>query len=134
MLRSNSKKAINNIKNYIMVNYNPDGYEEGSPEKNASDFREIAACILKDVKRVKGYEVIKYRRYSWQDAFVDWASGLPGLLDTCYYYNRSAVDDLAQILEESEAEKAKYDESQAETMLSRLIFRELNKAAGEVLR
>lgn len=134
MLKSNSKKAIENIKNYVVENYNPDGYEDDSEEYNATTFQEIAACILKDVKRVKGYEVKKYKRYGWAEAFADWASGLPGLLDTCYYYNRSAVDDLGTILEESEAEKERFDESQAEKMLSHLIFRELNKAAGEVLR
>lgn len=134
MLRSNSKKAIENIKNYVIKNYNPDGYEDNSEEYNATTFKEMAACILKDVRRVKGYEVRKYKRYGWEEAFADWASGLPGLLDTCYYYNRSAVDDLGTILEESEAEKERFDESQAEKMLSHLIFRELNKAAGEVLR
>ena len=57
--------------------------------------------------------------------FVDWCQGLPSALDTLYYYNRSAVDDLAAILEETEEEKAKYTEAQAEEILSRLIYREL---------
>ena len=64
-----------------------------------------------------------------REIFKDWAQGLAlgGLF--CYYYNRSAKDDLGAILEESEAEKAKYTEQEAEEMLTRLIYRELEKAA-----
>lgn len=60
--------------------------------------------------------------------FEDWARGLAlgGLF--CYYYNRSAVDDLGAILEETEEEKAKYTEMQAEEMLTRLIYREMEDA------
>lgn len=47
------------------------------------------------------------------------------ILDTCYYYNRSAVDDLGAILEETDSEKARYSEQQAETRLTYLIYREL---------
>lgn len=46
----------------------------------------------------------------------------------CYYYNRSAVDDLGEILEETDEEKAKYSEQQAEELLSRLIYREMEEA------
>lgn len=116
-----------------MDNYNPDGYDSDTPEAKAKTFEEIATCILSDVKRVKAFEFNRCLSYTWQKAFEDWAAGLPGLLDTCYYYNRSAVDDLAAILQETDSEKAKYSESQAESVLSRLIFRELRKAAGHVL-
>lgn len=50
---------------------------------------------------------------------------MPSILDTCYYYNRSAVDDLGAILEETAEEKARYSEAQAETLLTSLIYREL---------
>lgn len=60
-----------------------------------------------------------------QERFEEWAAGLPSILDTCYYYNRSAVDDLGAILEETDSEKARYTEQQAETRLTYLIYREL---------
>ena len=60
-----------------------------------------------------------------QERFEEWAAGLPSILDTCYYYNRSAVDDLGAILEETDSEKARYSEQQAETRLTYLIYREL---------
>ena len=50
---------------------------------------------------------------------------------TGYYYNRSAVDDLAGILEETDAEKARYNEQDAEKLLTSLIYRELMKGEKE---
>lgn len=55
----------------------------------------------------------------------------PPVLDTCYYYNRSAVADLGNILEETPAEMERYTESGAETLLTNLIYRELKKGAAK---
>ena len=123
MLKSNSKKAVENIKVYIIERFEPCGYDF---EGNESDFKEVATFIYKCFYN----EMVKYdkRRMTEQALFFDWCSGLPSILDTCYYYNRSAVDDLAAILEESEVEKAKYTEEQAEERLTYLIYREIKKA------
>lgn len=122
MLRTNSKKARENLREYIRNIYDGTNYEN-APEDNAP-FEQIAAFILNT------YESEKYRnRGNKQDLFVEWCSGLPSVIDTCYYYNRSAVDDLGAILEETETEKARFDESAAENMLSRLIYMELVRAA-----
>ena len=59
-----------------------------------------------------------------QGAFVSWCSGLPSMLDTSYYLHR-AVKDLGDILEESEEERARFSETEAETLLSRRIYREI---------
>ena len=90
-------------------------------------FKETAEIILETFRN-------EYRN-PWECAhhaevvsFESWAAGLPSILDTCYYYNRSAVDDLGAILEETEAEKEKFTESDAESLLSRLIYRELVNA------
>lgn len=123
-LRTNSKKAVENIRKYIIANYCPWDYEN-APETD--DFRTIAAVILDTFKAEYRYNLNRYK--NMQNAFADWASGLPGILDTCYYYNRSAVDDLGAILNESETEKAKYSESAAADMLTYLIYREITKAA-----
>lgn len=123
-LRTNSKKAIENIKKYVVNHYCPWDYEN-APE--TSDFNTIAAVILDTFKAEYRHNLNRYT--NMQNAFADWASGLPGILDTCYYYNRPAVDDLGAILEESETEKAKYSESDAERLLTYLIYREITKAA-----
>ena len=119
-LRTNTKKAIENIRTYIMNNFDGTNYEIEQPET----FEETARIILDT------FESEKFRNHgNRQEIFVDWCAGLPSILDTCYYYNRSAVDDLGNILEQTETEKAKYSEAQAERMLSILIYRELVKVA-----
>ena len=127
MLKTNSKKAMENIRGYIINNFDPCGYDlETVPEK----WEDIATVIYNTFKTEK-YNLIqdfKYYHYIEYNAFKEWCSGLPSILDTCYYYNRSAVDDLAVILEETETEKSKYTEQQAEEKLTYLIYRELKKA------
>ena len=123
MLRSNSKKAIENIHNYIMDNFSGDNYSIEQPET----FKEAAKIIYKVFtdEMLHGYN----KSRNIQSVFIEWLSGLPSIIDSCYYYNRSAVDDLAGILEETKEEAARFTESEAEEMLSRLIFREVSKAA-----
>lgn len=129
MLKTNSKKARENIRAYITKNFDPCGYTDTPPES----WPGIAAYILKTFRAEK-YSTpadVRYYRGCENAAFCDWAAGLPSILDTCYYYNRSAVDDLAAILEESDAEKARYNESDAEKLLTYLIYRELLKGEKE---
>lgn len=125
MLKTNSKKAALNIQHYIMEGFTPEGYTDQAPET----WPEIAAFILDTFRSEKYSRPEDHRYYNniERAAFIDWCAGLPSLLDTCYYYNRSAVDDLAAILEESEKEKSKYKESDAEQLLTYLIYRELLK-------
>lgn len=118
-LKTNSKKARENIQKYIMDNFNGENYKLKTPET----FSETAEIIL-DIFRREYSD----KRYSEQENFVNWAAGLPSILDTCYYYNRSAIDDIGKILEETETEKSRFIETQAEELLSSLIYRELIKA------
>ena len=125
MLRTNSKKAAENIRAYIVDGFPPEGYTDNPPQ----EFPKIAAFIL-DTFRSEKYHLPEDRRYYHgceQLAFRDWCAGLAGVLDTCYFYNRSAVDDLGAILEETEQKKAQYTEQQAEQLLTDLIYRELLK-------
>ena len=126
MLRTNSKKAIENIRSYIMKNFDCSNYNvtEYGFAKEPETFPEVARCILSVCKSEKRYQT--YNREF--DMFKDWCQGLPGILDTCYYYNRSAVDDLAKILEETPEEAKRFTGEQAEEKLTYLIYRELKKA------
>lgn len=126
MLRSNSKKARENVRAYIINHF--DGTNYDLPETN--DFNEIANYIYNTFKSEKYYSdnYMSRNRISEQASFTDWCSGLPSILDTCYYYNRSAIDDLAAILEETETEKARYTEEKAENYLTYLIYSEIVKA------
>ena len=123
MLRSNTKKAVQNIRNYIIRNFDSSNY---GIELDSPSFADVAKFIMHCFYE----EAVKWdkRRMPYQDRFIEWLQGLPSVIDSCYYYNRSAVDDVGEILEETEAEKAKYTEADAEHLLSCLIFREIYKA------
>lgn len=128
MLKTNSKKARENIRAYIIINFDPSNYDlTQAPES----WPEIAAFILETFRTEKYYslEYMRAANLSEQRVFTEWAAGLPSVLDTCYFYNRSAVDDLGAILEETESEKAKHSEHDAEICLTHLIYRELLEGA-----
>lgn len=123
MLKTNSKQVKENLKNYIMINFDGIGYTETPPEQ----WHEIATFII-DTFRSEKYNCKEDYRYYHNNelaAFIDWAQGLPSVLDTCYFYNRSAVDDLGAILEQTEQEKNRFAESEAEQCLTRLIYKVL---------
>ena len=125
MLKTNSTKAKENIKQYIVDNFDATNYTDAPPE----GWQEIAAFII-DTFRSEKYSIPEdYRYYNNNEsaAFADWCAGLPSVLDTCYFYNRSAVADLAVILEETPAEAERFTETQAETLLTALIYRELKR-------
>lgn len=144
MLRSNSKQARENIRAYIVdhfdgTNYAPDfDYIEQAQKDTAQGIRNvdifsmvahaIAATFYDEKCRFDNR--FKAGRISRYELFEDWCAGLPSILDTCYYYNRSAVDDLGAILEESDEEKAKFTEQQAEKRLTQLIYREIYSMEG----
>ena len=127
MLRTNTKKAAANIRAYIMDGFTPEGYTDNPPQ----EFPEVAAFILDTFRNEKYWrsQDVRYYHGCERSAFRDWCAGLPSVLDTCYYYNRSAVDDLGAILEETEEEKARFTEQEAEQLLTNLIYRELTKGA-----
>lgn len=118
MLFTRSKKARDNIRRYIMEHYDAENYDLPP----ATTFDDIARNIWETMQEEKRH--IDYPNDL--EMFTDWAQGLPSILNTCYYYNRSAVDDLGAILEETDDEKARYTEPQAEKALTWLLFREIS--------
>ena len=120
MLKTNSKQARENIRNYIINRFDCSDY---SPEKEPEGFAEIAKFILSTFRDEK----VNWQKIPEVDLFADWAAGLPAVLDTCYYYNRSATDDLGEILNETQAERDTYSEDQAQKFLSSLIYWQLIK-------
>ena len=125
MLRTNSKKAKENLKKYILNNFNP-ADSQFSDLEETTDIK--AACkAIYTIFNVEKAAVGTYARMSKKERFIDWCQGLPSILDTCYYYNRSAVDDLGEILEETEAEKEKCSDDEAAALLTSLLYREIVK-------
>lgn len=136
MLRTNSKKAIENIRAYIVkgfdgTNYEPKfdyiekAIEDNKHGSNIDIFSLVANAIYSTF--VDEYMHEYNRRRNEQTVFVEWCACLPSIIDTCYYYNRSAVADLGDILEQTEEERNRYTEEEAEVTLSRLIYREITR-------
>ena len=131
MLRTNSKQAMENIRNYIKehsVDYLEDnyGYDAEYTEKNGF-FTTIYDIFVSEERPFTGYNA---RRPEYE-SFKNWAQGLAMGSLFCYYYNRSAKDDLAGILEETEEEKNRFSEEQAEEKLSQLIYTRIKSEAGK---
>lgn len=133
MLKTNSKIVRERIRKWIIESY--DSYNDDriwNKYKETSDFKFIAKWYLTNfvaeklgtkIKHI--YQSLRYYR-SYQEAFHDWCSGLPSCLCTCdYYVYQSAIDFLGDILEQTEYERKKFDEMEAEKKIDYLIYREL---------
>ena len=130
MLKTNSRKARENVKAYILsdIDYIKEYaayYGKSLDESNPDMILAYCFSIFQGEKRVSSYD----RSRPEYVVFKQWASGLACGQLFMYYYNKPAVDVLGAILEESESEKSRYTESQAEELLTRLIYRELKAAA-----
>ena len=140
MRRSTTKEVKEIIKNYIMSNFedikgdyiNKDGKAYSADLEimetvNSANYREVCNAILTIFKAEKLTHDNRYKagRISKQDLFIEWCSGLCSAIDTSYYYNVCAVDLLGNWLDQTEAEKNKFSESEAEYRISSLIYREL---------
>ena len=98
--------------------------------QNPTNYEETAKCIYNEFIIEKAFNTERMKKfygYSEFNAFRDWLQGLPSIFDPMYYYKGSAVQVLGDILEETEEERSKYTESDAEEMLTKLIYREIRK-------
>ena len=140
MLKSNSKESIERIKSYVCENVNFD-YDTVNEKyyyvmdlekryENGEDI-DIFSVYANAIFSIMFEEVIENdnRILSLQEYFEYWCKGSPACFHTGYYVNRSVVDELGDILEQTAVQRSKYTESQAEEMLTRLIFREIYKVA-----
>lgn len=132
MLRTNSKKAKENIRLWILANYMPEDYTDAfqteTGEYTLENFPEVAANIMGVFHKEKGVDV---RRYGLEIAFTDWMQGLPPILDIYSLLGGWSVSEiLAEWLEETETEKEAYskkDEDGIKAMETalHLVFREI---------
>lgn len=132
MLKVNSKKVIEKVRKYCVDSWNDYAEREGMP--TTESFEVASTGILKNCinaklcfEKEKRLDFLKhYYSNSFFAAFEEWCQGLPNVLSTCYYLHR-AVNQLGDWLEESEEEKNRYSESEAEKKITYLLFRELTK-------
>ena len=130
MLKTNSKKARENIRAYIMENQNVIEYGENgkAPGNFPEAAREILNCFRQQYFTTENEK--RYYNNNEYIAFISWTQGLPGILNTDYYLCR-ACKVLGAILEEQKEEIEKYNETQAENLLTHLIYHELKKGENE---
>lgn len=132
MLKTNSKKAKENIMNYIRT-ASAEHYisDCGAPEDITDN--ELCGLILDDFRTEWSGELKRnaYRQkpLTYQELFEDWGKGLTAgdLFD--FYLGNSAKQVLGDILEETEAERSKYTKEKAEKWLCYLIYREVTNRA-----
>lgn len=132
MLKTNSKKVIEKVHKYCIDSWNGYAGEEGLPTAESFEIASVGIlkkCINEKLCFEKEKRFIFLKHYysnSFFAAFEDWCQGLPSSLNTCYYLCK-AVKLLGEWLEESEEEKSRYSESEAEKKITYLLFRELTK-------
>lgn len=122
MLKTNSKKAIANLEKFILDGCDFDGYDF-TPSTPNECMKAIFNQFVKDA-----YSTPSERSQNEQEAFINWLQWLPSIIDSSYYYNVSAVETLGDILEETKEERARFSESEAESLLSYMIYRRIKKA------
>lgn len=101
-------------------------------------FPQIANGIYTIFKNTYLNNDYRFKRgtHSIQELFSDYCAGLPGVLDTCYYYRYDPIDIIADILEMTPGEKETYsikhqDDIKNCQYLDYLIYREIIKAANK---
>lgn len=141
MLRTNSKKAKENIRLWILANYTPEDYADAfqteTGEYTLGDFPVVAASIMDAFRKEKGFDV---RRYGLEISFTDWMQGLPSILNIFpLLHGWEVAEILGNWLEETTEEKEAYSkkdetgEKAMETALH-LVFREIQAGSEKFNR
>lgn len=135
MLRTNSKKAKENVKNYMLNDkeYILTEYAAYKGiELNSND--EILAYIYDIYQSEKYYSIEDMAKLNLSDytVFKQWASGLALGSTFDYFYHNIAKKTVMQILEETEKEAARFTETDAENLLTQLIYREILAAKRRI--
>ena len=128
MLKTNSKLVKERIRQLIVETANLEGYDIDTTDWNWMQIADKVREIALDEKSGDWY----CRNMSLQERFTDWISGLPSVFDCDWHYGASAITILGDILDETEAERNKYTEDDAERMLDYLIWREMEFAHRKV--
>lgn len=116
MLKTNSRQAKENLKSYIMESWNLEPEEQGRTWAETQE-------DIKESFYFQAYRSEFEHRQNKQEAFKNWLSGLPrGLGD---FFLCQAVEDLGNILDQTEAERNRYTEDKACDALAYLIYREV---------
>jgi hypothetical protein len=122
MVKTNSAAAIRGIRAFIVSNYSPENYDMEETEDLRTIAHNVISCFLQEKAKNDN------RNMTDHDLFLEWMAGLPSIIYAEYILHASAIDILGDILQQTEKERYRYTEQQAEDLMSTLIWRELLKA------
>ena len=94
-------------------------------EGEAEEYSHAAMCkaIHDAFMHEYGHEVRFYKTY--QETFFQWQCGLPTIFDASCVYSGDAKRILGDLLEETEEERNRFTETEAERCLSGLMYMEI---------
>ncbi len=126
MLKTNSKKARLNVRAYALqsVSFDDYGYNDITDAAAKENWQTFAKTLTKVIKSEKAHDVARWYGCITPAIFKDWLQGLPFSIGD-YFYNVSAVELLGDILEETQEERSRYTEEQAEERLTIMLYREI---------
>lgn len=129
LLQELNNKQRERLNMYIRSIFDPEGYEECEGYVSAdATFSSICNFIYNTFKNEMRYGALGRRQE--RDIFEDWCRGLPSIIDTCYYYNRSAAEDYKEIMEYKKG--AKISDPTAEKYITYLIFQTLKSEINKL--
>jgi len=118
MLKTNSAAVRAKLRKYITDNFDPNGYDLPP----AQSFNEISSQIMTTFRREKQYT----KPYvTERQNFSDWCFGLPSIL-CCDFLLGDTTAFVAELLEESPQQAAKYTDSESSNLMIHLIYNELS--------
>ena len=131
MLRTNTKDVKNAIHEY-MLSHAEDvacNYEIDAADIETIETFSFFMFLTFKAEMLNHDKAYKAGRVSMFEMFKQWAAGLAfsGMFD--YYYHPTAKELVSEWLQETEEEKNRYTESEAEELATRLIYREMFQAA-----
>lgn len=119
MLKTNSKKLKVKIENYLKDGWGD--YLLDNPKMASFEYKEGIKKIFELEKpKTNIYNQLIYN--SNYERFKDWMCGLCSAIYSNYYYNISAVELVGDLLEQTQEERNKYTEEQAEELMTRLLY------------
>lgn len=128
MLRTNSKKAKENVKYYILGNTSEEVLD-ACTKNHVVMFDDLAKEIWKIffVEKVENDCYYKAHKKSLFDLWKEWIFG--GCILDVPCYSADIHNIVGDLLEETEEEKSRYSYEQSENLLALLTFREVEKVA-----
>jgi hypothetical protein len=128
MLKTNSKQVKEKIRGYILEHFE-NYYNDNKNYINQELKNNVQKLtyIVEVIKKEYNHEIKRNHNYLTYNVFKDYCTGLPSVLKCEYYCNISAVNLVGDILEQTQEERNKYTESQAEELMTKLLYNELIK-------